>query len=680
MEDELYHYGIKGQKWGVRRFQNLDGSLTALGKAMRSGIGKAAATNASVADALDALNKKGVLDFVDSKADAPFSAVKEALSNKEFRDKATQLVDDYKSTAFGNLDESISKIRRYSSMVAGMRKNEPFVKINDTSKPWLETFGRDMMGWNNIAGVEDKALIPAAKKFVDYISANPDKGIDLGKVYYMHNPYIGQRIANSFRISDRAFTEDDNLQLSREAGSAYLKSLADTGYLSNYGWDKPMKFSTVDGMKVNAVIYANGGGVQNGASPSFTAEMKRQAREVQDAIETTGRLPTIDTSVPYKKINVGFPTYSLDNEYEAKFRAWPFDHADESEDYLAHHGIKGQKWGERKYQNPDGSLTALGRVRYGVGKARDAAGGVANAARKKLRPTDADLDDKIRSQASKRAHKQKENQLRELSGKKKKMKDMSDVEVAEELRSRQMRNQLKAMREADSPLYRGKEFASGAAKSAGLAVLRGTGSVLKGGVDIAGTLVKEGALKAGRNFINDALATDAERAKTNNDMFKNLVEASKNAQELDYVNSKEYAQDRAAQRDADRIKLAKSAMDDKLTTAQKGEEYRYVSSGQYAQDQSVKRQADYWKKMEDASLSQKKFRDNSEALMGKGKTFLEEMASKTKTEADIAQNKAKWAKSNLEYESYTGGKQARKKAMKRLNDTSNASKGKMPSS
>ena len=31
-EYELYHWGIKGQKWGVRRFQNKDGSLTAAGK------------------------------------------------------------------------------------------------------------------------------------------------------------------------------------------------------------------------------------------------------------------------------------------------------------------------------------------------------------------------------------------------------------------------------------------------------------------------------------------------------------------------------------------------------------------------------------------------------------------------------------------------------------------------
>lgn len=32
IELELYHHGIKGQRWGVRRFQNKDGSLTPAGK------------------------------------------------------------------------------------------------------------------------------------------------------------------------------------------------------------------------------------------------------------------------------------------------------------------------------------------------------------------------------------------------------------------------------------------------------------------------------------------------------------------------------------------------------------------------------------------------------------------------------------------------------------------------
>lgn len=34
--------------------------------------------------------------------------------------------------------------------------------------------------------------------------------------------------------------------------------------------------------------------------------------------------------------------------------------------YLAHHGVEGQKWGVRRWQNPDGSLTPEGRAHYGI--------------------------------------------------------------------------------------------------------------------------------------------------------------------------------------------------------------------------------------------------------------------------------------------------------------------------
>lgn len=44
---------------------------------------------------------------------------------------------------------------------------------------------------------------------------------------------------------------------------------------------------------------------------------------------------------------------------------------------LMHHGIKGQKWGVRQYQNPDGTLTAAGKARYG-----NASGKVEKFARK----------------------------------------------------------------------------------------------------------------------------------------------------------------------------------------------------------------------------------------------------------------------------------------------------------
>lgn len=43
--------------------------------------------------------------------------------------------------------------------------------------------------------------------------------------------------------------------------------------------------------------------------------------------------------------------------------AWMISRDESS--YLTHHGIKGQKWGVRRFQNPDGSYTAAGKERYG---------------------------------------------------------------------------------------------------------------------------------------------------------------------------------------------------------------------------------------------------------------------------------------------------------------------------
>ena len=59
--DELYHHGVKGMKWGVRRFQNADGSLTNEGKIRQKAIRRvrsAAKTKNDVDSIVESMSKK----------------------------------------------------------------------------------------------------------------------------------------------------------------------------------------------------------------------------------------------------------------------------------------------------------------------------------------------------------------------------------------------------------------------------------------------------------------------------------------------------------------------------------------------------------------------------------------------------------------------------------------------
>lgn len=72
MENSLQHYGILGMKWGRRRYQNKDGSLTPEGKARRS---KSTRSQNFSEDYINAHSKKKVSE----------------MSNAELREKINRI-------------------------------------------------------------------------------------------------------------------------------------------------------------------------------------------------------------------------------------------------------------------------------------------------------------------------------------------------------------------------------------------------------------------------------------------------------------------------------------------------------------------------------------------------------------------------------------------------------------
>lgn len=321
VENEIKHWGILGMHWGIRRYQNPDGSLTPEGRERylkkTEQIIKNENTNLKITN-------KAISKLEDALGDL----------NKEFEEKGW--VDDKFAPHAKEYNKRAGEVwNKLFKEIANEQYGEIANKVYDNEEDWMSQFSfyklSDLMRIDNLKSTRGLSR----EEYNKYSTELNNK--------------IEKENKNGGKVVNTVY-EEFNKMLPKINEYAEKK-----GWIGeNVDWEKHEKeFNN----------YMSG-------------EFKKLFKEValKEYGETASKLYDNDE----EWLSQFLYYHSFDDDYFKRVADYQMSHSDDSnEDTLKHWGILGMKWGIRNYQNPDGSLTPLGRIRYGVGAKKEITGNIA---------------------------------------------------------------------------------------------------------------------------------------------------------------------------------------------------------------------------------------------------------------------------------------------------------------
>lgn len=178
-EQELKHWGILGMKWGIRRYQNEDGSLTPQGRE-RYGVGVTK-------------NVKGVNDAG-------------SLSNEELRDMQRR----YRSQAeyYKARNDYLYEQKRYGELTAPKKKQTNYFLQNTLGKPIENVLGKTNEA---VFGYLGGALIS---------SVFGEKAGDFMENYYYKTLYGNKNNGDNDKKKDKKQDDKQNTETSGEKNNS----------------------------------------------------------------------------------------------------------------------------------------------------------------------------------------------------------------------------------------------------------------------------------------------------------------------------------------------------------------------------------------------------------------------------------------------------------------------------
>ena len=416
---ELYHDGIKGMKWGIRRYQNYDGTLTEEGRRRYNKNYDDDRAEGS----LPTKDKDGNYYYTNKKGEKTlYKTRSEQLSDTELTDLNRRVQQENKlasetSDAYEYKGPKADQaLRDASRMAKDISDALPKGNGKVIKKDYSYLSDQELRDRINRLQLEDnygrlsgdtKYIKSGSEKAREFLQTAGALLAITGSAVALANTISNiQESKRSMRQSDILDENENSLEHHGIKGQKWgvRRFQNPDGSLTEEGKKRYNEYSQKlanmstsnaeleDLTRKYALRNALDNAHKNNTKIVMTKDDKKlwedayqlfrnlKEKYAEDNISTEIRklddgTDYIVSSIYDKKLGGTIEYYepllydSNGKKYDEKNRLYnttksynlPLIHSDE----LMHHGIKGQKWGLRRYQNDDGTLTEAGRLRYG---------------------------------------------------------------------------------------------------------------------------------------------------------------------------------------------------------------------------------------------------------------------------------------------------------------------------
>lgn len=283
---------------------------------------------------------------------------------------------------------------------------------------------------------------------------------------------------------------------------------------------------------------------------------------------------------------------------------------------LMHYGILGMKWGVRRYQNNDGSLTPAGKKRYGtvtnfnkVQAAKKRANGPSKAQIARIKANER-TQKEIEKYNKKAAIKGKSSSDSNGGKKVKSISEMSDDEIRSKINRIRLENELRSL--SPEKISRGQKFVN-EFKEATLANLKDKGSKIIG--DLADKKLRE---VLGIKKDDESASKTLQKMAQDYENRKKISEGQKYFNEGPYANSDKKNKDQKTNEDSKANKDQKSKKEQKKNKDSDSNNTSNTDNAENTRSESTKTKTETKSKAKPETKSEDKTETYSGTVEGEG--------------------------------------------------------------